>query len=97
MCDMDYTLFWQETYGDYAELRHTAEQMMKEGHLASEDIKAQKEYMDSVCRSYASRIERRRNLIITSVRFHRLAEEVNRLRFAKHIDSCVVAASSCDC
>ena len=32
--------------------------------------------MDTVCRSFASRLDRRRTLLITSVRFHRLAEEV---------------------
>ena len=32
--------------------------------------------MDTVCRSFASRLERRRTLLITSVRFHRLTEEV---------------------
>ena len=37
--------------------------------------------MDSVCRSFAARLERRRNLVILSVRFHRLVEETT-----KHLD-----------
>ena len=33
--------------------------------------------MDSVCRNFASRLERRRNIAMASVRFHRTAEEVS--------------------
>ena len=49
---------------------------MHEGGKNAPDIEAQRDFMDMVCRSYAARLERRRNLVITSVRFHRLAEEV---------------------
>lgn len=66
----------QDTYGQYAELRHTAEEMTEEPSTLSADIKAERDYMDTVCRSFASRLERRRTLLITSVRFHRLAENV---------------------
>ena len=41
------------------------------------DLDAQVAYMDTVCRSFAKRLEQRRNVIITSVRFHRLADEVS--------------------
>ncbi|KAH3754774.1 hypothetical protein DPMN_189455 [Dreissena polymorpha] len=43
-------------------------------------MRAQRDYMDTVCRSLASRLERRRTLLITSVRFHRLTEEVSVFR-----------------
>ena len=66
----------QDTYGTYAELRHKAQQLLADGHEKSADIEAQRNYMDTVCRSYAARLEKRRNLLITSVRYHRLAEEV---------------------
>ena len=73
----------QDTYGTYAELRHKAEEMVNElkettddGNQGS-DIMAQRDYMDTVSRNYAKRLERRRNLVITSVRFHRLAEDVS--------------------
>ena len=75
--------FMQDTYGTYAELRHKAEEMVNElkettdeGNQGS-DIMAQRDYMDTVSRNYAKRLERRRNLVITSVRFHRLAEDVS--------------------
>ena len=67
---------FQDTYGTYAELRHKAEELLAEGHKKSSDVEAQRDYMDTVCRSYAARLEKRRNLIITSVRYHRLADEV---------------------
>jgi len=72
-----YYILVKDTYGTYAELRHKSAEIIKEGGAKASDIEAQKEFMDMVCRSYAARLERRRNLIITSVRFHRLIEEVN--------------------
>ncbi|KAH9498307.1 S14 domain and spectrin repeat-containing protein 1 [Bulinus truncatus] len=68
-----------DTYGQYAELRHTAEEILKEGLSLENDLKAERDYMDTVCRSFASRLERRRNLLITSVRFHRFAEDFSQL------------------
>ncbi|XP_074642495.1 uncharacterized protein LOC141899810 [Tubulanus polymorphus] len=38
-------------------------------------IIAQRDYMDTISRSFASRVEKRRNLVICSCRFHRFAEE----------------------
>ena len=67
----------QDIYGNYAELRHVADSMIKSGHPHADDISAQKDYLDTVCRSFASRLERRRNLVIGSVRFHRLSQEVS--------------------
>ena len=66
--------------GRYAELRHSCENLLKKGHEKAQDIEAQRDYMDMVCRSYAARLEKRRNLLITSVRFHRLAEEVRYIK-----------------
>lgn len=66
----------QDTYGQYAELRHKASELMSEDHPVSVDIRSQRDYMDTVCRSFAARLERRRTLLITSLRFHRLAEDV---------------------
>nr|KAI8744805.1 SEC14 domain and spectrin repeat-containing protein 1-B-like [Biomphalaria glabrata] len=68
-----------DTYGQYAELRHTAEEILKEGLTAEDDLKAERDYMDTVCRSFASRLDRRRTLLITSVRFHRFAEDFSQL------------------
>ncbi|KAJ8320412.1 hypothetical protein KUTeg_001999 [Tegillarca granosa] len=67
-----------DTYGQYAELRHRADEMMADDHSAAEDIRSLRDYMDTVCRSFASRLERRRILLITSVRFHRLSEEFSQ-------------------
>ncbi|GFO38536.1 sec14 domain and spectrin repeat-containing protein 1 [Plakobranchus ocellatus] len=65
-----------DTYGQYAELRHTADELQKnEAWPGVDDMRAERDYMDTVCRSFASRLERRRTLLITSVRFHRFAED----------------------
>ena len=71
------TVLLQDTYGQYAELRHTADEMLEDRSNLAADIRAERDYMDTVCRSFASRLERRRTLLITSVRFHRLAEDVS--------------------
>lgn len=66
-----------ETYGTYAELLHRIEQFSASEDL-SESLKNlifQKDFMDFVCRSFASRLERRRNILITSLRFFRLVSE----------------------
>ena len=79
-----YLKYFKDTYGHYAELRHRAEDLVQEHHTSSGDIRAQRDYMDTVCRSFASRLERRRILLITSVRFHRLTEEVNKVSILAH-------------
>ncbi|KAF7387331.1 hypothetical protein HZH68_013008 [Vespula germanica] len=63
----------RETYGRYAELLHKIARLPT-GHLP-EDLKSQKDFMDFVCRSFASRLERRRNVLITCQRFFRLVSE----------------------
>jgi len=79
-----------DSYGTYAELRHKVTEVATESRRAEtsvggegrqsqsvvSDLEAQRDYMDTVCRSFAQRLERRRNLVITSVRFHRLVDEV---------------------
>ncbi|CAG5126014.1 unnamed protein product, partial [Candidula unifasciata] len=66
-----------DTYGQYAELRHTVDDTVAAGLPIADDMKAERDYMDTVCRSFATRLERRRTLLITSVRFHRFAEELS--------------------
>lgn len=66
-----------ETYGNYAELRHRTEEVLQENESFSENILAQRDYMDTVCRGFASRLERRKILLINSVRFHRFAEDLS--------------------
>ncbi|KAJ8687535.1 hypothetical protein QAD02_023329 [Eretmocerus hayati] len=63
----------RETYGKYAEILHKIDSIPKE--YLSEDLKSQRDFMDFVCRSFATRLERRRNVLITSQRFFRLVSE----------------------
>ncbi|XP_018360288.1 PREDICTED: titin isoform X3 [Trachymyrmex cornetzi] len=63
----------RETYGRYAELLHKIDNLPKS--KLPEDLKSQRDFMDFVCRSFASRLERRRNVLITSQRFFRLVSE----------------------
>ena len=69
----------QESYGTYAELRHKVAEVVASENVERDkavDLEAQRDYMDMVCRSFAGRLERRRNLVISSARFHRLVEQV---------------------
>ncbi|KAL6255449.1 hypothetical protein P5V15_013784 [Pogonomyrmex californicus] len=63
----------RETYGRYAELLHKIDSLPKS--KLPEDLKSQRDFMDFVCRSFASRLERRRNVLITSQRFFRFVSE----------------------
>uniref|UniRef100_A0A182MMM2 SESTD1-like spectrin repeats region domain-containing protein n=1 Tax=Anopheles culicifacies TaxID=139723 RepID=A0A182MMM2_9DIPT len=66
---------WQ-TYGCYAELLHKIDHFPRRKDTpAYRDLQSQREWMDFVCRSFAQRLERRRNILITSVRFYRLVAE----------------------
>ncbi|KAI5735605.1 hypothetical protein M8J77_020534 [Diaphorina citri] len=65
----------RETYGHYAELVHKIDQLTQNGVTLSEDLTSQRDFMDFVCRSFATRLERRRNILITSARFFRLVSE----------------------
>lgn len=65
-----------ETYGFYAELLHKIQVLpIAKDSYSHSDLMSQKEFMDFVCRSFATRLERRRNVLITSVRFFRLVSE----------------------
>lgn len=48
-----------------------------------EDLRSQRDFMDFVCRSFASRLERRRNILITCLRFYRLVTEVKTYTFVQ--------------
>lgn len=65
-----------KTYGFYGELLYKIDNYpgSKES-FAYKDLLSQRDFMDFVCRSFANRLERRRNLLITSVRFYRLVAE----------------------
>lgn len=65
-----------ETYGFYAELLHKITILpITKNSYSHTDLMSQKDFMDFVCRSFATRLERRRNILITSVRFYRLVSE----------------------
>lgn len=65
-----------ETYGFYAELLHKIQILpIAKDSYSHTDLMSQKEFMDFVCRSFATRLERRRNVLITSVRFFRLVSQ----------------------
>ncbi|XP_050422476.1 SEC14 domain and spectrin repeat-containing protein 1-B [Adelges cooleyi] len=65
----------RDTYGHYAELLHKIGQMQNTNSQYHKDLMAQQDFLDFVCRSFATRLERRRNLLITSARFFRLVAE----------------------
>lgn len=67
----------QEPYSHYAEILHKLDILTRNGMKFPQDLKSQKDFMDFVCRSFASRVERRRNVLITSARFFRLVSEVS--------------------
>ncbi|XP_066905382.1 uncharacterized protein [Halyomorpha halys] len=62
----------RETYGQYAELLHKLD---CSGLEIPSDLRAQRDFMDFVIRGFASRLERRRNILISSARFFRLVAE----------------------
>lgn len=65
-----------ETYGFYAELLHKISGLpLLVDSFAHRDIMSQKDFMDFVCRSFATRLERRRNILISSQRFYRMVAE----------------------
>lgn len=60
------------TYGQYAELLYKINCLKQPDSSALRDLKAQRDFMNFICRSFATRLERRRNILITSVRFFKL-------------------------
>ncbi|XP_064552464.1 uncharacterized protein LOC135438178 isoform X14 [Drosophila montana] len=66
----------RDTYGCYAELLYKIEQFAKERPIATcQDLLSQRDFMQFVCRSFAERLERRRKVLMTALRFHRLLEQ----------------------
>lgn len=66
-----------DTYGAYAELIYKINNFPKcdVACFQHKDLLSQRDFMDFVCRSFALRIEKRRNVLITSLRFFRLVSE----------------------
>lgn len=65
-----------EPLGMYAELLHNVKVFpLQPDTFAHNDLMSQKDFMDFVCRSFAGRMERRRNVLITCSRFYRLVSE----------------------
>lgn len=66
-----------ETYGYYAELNYKIKCFINEkdkitaNSVVFKDLLAQKQFMDFLCRSFANRLEKRRIILITCVRFYR--------------------------
>ena len=66
----------QDTYAKYAEVRHRLGFLFRSRCILPGDIKPRRSFMDSVCRTFAGLLERRRRVLITSYKFHRLLAEV---------------------
>uniref|UniRef100_A0A6P4EV12 SEC14 domain and spectrin repeat-containing protein 1-B n=1 Tax=Drosophila rhopaloa TaxID=1041015 RepID=A0A6P4EV12_DRORH len=75
----------RETYGCYAELLYKIERFAGERQASAKDIDmcqdllSQRDFMQFVCRSFAKRLERRRNVLMTALRFHRLLDQFEEL------------------
>lgn len=75
----------RETYGCYAELLYKIERFVGEREASPkelescQDLLSQRDFMQFVCRSFAKRLERRRNVLMTALRFHRLLEQFEEL------------------
>ncbi|XP_070136237.1 SEC14 domain and spectrin repeat-containing protein 1-B [Drosophila bipectinata] len=75
----------RETYGCYAELLYKIERFVGEREASPKDLEScqdllsQRDFMQFVCRSFAKRLERRRNVLMTALRFHRLLEQFEEL------------------
>ncbi|XP_037935273.1 SEC14 domain and spectrin repeat-containing protein 1-B [Teleopsis dalmanni] len=66
----------RETYGFYAELLYKINIYGgSKDNFTYKDLMSQKDFMNFVCRSFATRLERRRNVLITSLRFFRLVTD----------------------
>ncbi|KAJ8922121.1 hypothetical protein NQ315_004055, partial [Exocentrus adspersus] len=86
-----------ETYGSYAELIHKINSFANNDNLSAQhkDLISQKDFMDFVCKSFALRLERRRNILITSLRFFRLVSEYFD-RTGEVFDSLVMGSNVAD-
>ncbi|XP_069941739.1 titin-like isoform X5 [Cherax quadricarinatus] len=76
----------RETYGRWAGLRYKVEDALDRGdgdlraladhRTTTTDLRSLKDYTDTLVRTFASRLDRRRTLILASVRFHRIAHQM---------------------
>ncbi|XP_043190351.1 SEC14 domain and spectrin repeat-containing protein 1-B-like [Amphibalanus amphitrite] len=84
----------RDTYAEFAAVRRLLEEAAdgRSAETASAEeaasLAGQRRYMESVCRALASRLERRRHLLITAARFYRLLEQVS--------DTCHVLLEAAD-
>ncbi|KAH8305559.1 hypothetical protein KR059_001397 [Drosophila kikkawai] len=75
----------RDTYGCYAELLYKVQRFAgeREGSAKDQDtcqdLLSQRDFMQFVCRSFAKRLERRRNVLMTALRFQRLLEQFEQL------------------
>ncbi|KAH8272377.1 hypothetical protein KR018_001099 [Drosophila ironensis] len=74
----------RDTYGCYAELlykidKFLGEQKQGRDHESCRNLVSQRDFMQFVCRSFAKRLERRRNILMTALRFCRLFEQFEEL------------------
>ncbi|KAF2358744.1 hypothetical protein FHG87_010493, partial [Trinorchestia longiramus] len=77
----------RETYGRWAALRYRVEDCLSRGDgelraladpsTTTSDLRALKDYTDTLVRSFASRLDRRRTIILASVRFHRMTQYIS--------------------
>lgn len=65
----------RDTYAKYAEVRHRLGFLFRSRCILPSDLKSRRSFMDSVCRTFAGLLERRRRVLITSLRFHRLLSD----------------------
>ena len=57
-------------------MRHRLGFLFRSRCILPSDMKSRRSFMDSVCRTFAGLLERRRRVLITSYKFHRLLSEV---------------------
>ncbi|KAH8234808.1 hypothetical protein KR032_003567 [Drosophila birchii] len=75
----------RDTYGCYAELLYKVQRFAGERKGSAKDLDAcqdlisQRDFMQFVCRSFAKRLERRRNVLMAALRFQRLLEQFEQL------------------
>lgn len=83
-----------DTYGYYAELNYKIKCFINEkdpitaNSVTYKDLLAQKQFMQFLCRSFANRLEKRRIILITCVRFYRFVTlyfELTSQVFDQHI------------
>ncbi|XP_044173190.1 SEC14 domain and spectrin repeat-containing protein 1-B-like isoform X2 [Acropora millepora] len=63
----------RDVINHFARVRELAKKMLQENHYASNDLKTQKDFLDKGCRTFAMRMNRRRDIILTSLKFHKSA------------------------